>query len=247
MRIRAFELTVRFGLPVLERGRDASICCVSEAEPDYVRSDIITVVLRISPRRLNCPKHLTSDGEILNTRLEQNDPTMLQAVVSTSPITRHSSVTHTVSLEAVRSAVYEAQRFLLDRQDPEGYWVAELEGDSILESEYILLMQFLGHRDTEKFRKLTNYIRRWQHPDGYWPIYPGGPPDVSASVKAYFACKLAGYTGNEPFMRRARKAILAQGGVTRCNTFTKLYLSMFGQYDWHGVPTIPPETILLPK
>ncbi|MCS6775697.1 MAG: squalene--hopene cyclase [Chloroherpetonaceae bacterium] len=184
----------------------------------------------------------------MNTRLEQHDPsTLTQAVVATPPVTQHTSVTHTVSLEAVRHAIREAQRFLLDRQEPDGYWMGELEGDTILESEYILLLQFLGRRDPEKFRKLTNYIRKWQHPDGYWPIYPGGPPDVSASVKAYFACKLAGYSGQEPFMRRARRAILAQGGVTRCNTFTKFYLSMFGQYDWCGVPTIPPETILLPK
>jgi squalene-hopene/tetraprenyl-beta-curcumene cyclase len=152
-----------------------------------------------------------------------------------------------ISLEAVRHAIRAAQTYLLDRQEPDGHWVAELEGDTILESEYILLLQFLGRRDTEKFRKIARYIRRWQHPDGYWPIYPGGPPDVSASVKAYFACKLAGHKETEPFMRRARRAILALGGVTRCNTFTKLYLSMFGQYDWSGVPTIPPETILLPN
>lgn len=140
-----------------------------------------------------------------------------------------------------------AQRWLLDRQEPDGYWVAELEGDTILESEYILLLQFLGQRDTQKFRKLATYIRRKQHPDGYWAIYPGGPPEVSCSVKAYFACKLAGHRSDEPFMRRARRVILNMGGVTHCNTFTKLYLAIFGQYDWHGVPTIPPEAVLMPK
>ena len=154
----------------------------------------------------------------------------------------------TVSMEAVRHAIVGAQNYLLDRQEPEGYWVAELEGDTILESEYILLLQFLDKRDPEKFRKLANYIRSKQDPkEGHWAIYPGGPPDVSASVKAYFACKLAGHKETEPFMKRARKAILNQGGVTQCNTFTKLYLSMFGQYDWRGVPTIPPEAILMPK
>lgn len=135
----------------------------------------------------------------------------------------------------------------MDRQYSEGYWVAELEGDTILESEYILLLQFLGKQDHEKFRKLANYIRSKQAQEGYWSIYPGGPPEISASVKAYFACKLAGFRESEPFMRRARRAILALGGVNHCNTFTKLYLAMFGQYDWHGVPTIPPEMILLPS
>ena len=184
----------------------------------------------------------------MKTRVEHQNPAHIeQAVVSSALVTRRTALSsQVISLEAVRHAIQEAQRYLLDRQEPDGYWVAELEGDTILESEYILLLQFLGRRDPAKFRKITNYIRSKQHPEGYWSIYPGGPADVSASVKAYFACKLAGYTGREPFMRRARRAILAEGGVTRCNTFTKLYLSMFGQYDWHGVPTIPPEAILMP-
>ncbi len=192
------------------------------------------------------------NGEHLNTRAEhqnhqQNRPKSTAAAVSAGTNSRRKRSSSTVSLDSVRNAIRGAQEYLLNQQEPEGYWLAELEGDTILESEYILLLQFLGRREPVKFRKLANYIRRKQHQDGYWSIYPGGPPDVSASVKAYFACKLAGHSSNESFMRRARKAILAEGGVTHCNTFTKLYLSMFGQYDWHGVPTIPPEAVLLPK
>jgi squalene-hopene/tetraprenyl-beta-curcumene cyclase len=170
----------------------------------------------------------------------------LSGVSASVPVSRSFTV-ETVSMEAVRHAILGAQHYLLDRQEPAGYWVAELEGDTILESEYILLLQFLDKRDPEKFRKLAKYIKNKQDKEGHWSIYPDGPPDVSASVKAYFACKLAGFKESEGFMRKARRAILAQGGVTQCNTFTKLYLSMFGQYDWHGVPTIPPEAILMPK
>ncbi len=183
----------------------------------------------------------------MKTRVELTQPTIIDQAVITAPQVTLRSSRYGGSLSSVRTAIRSAQRYLLDRQEPDGYWVGELEGDTILESEYILLLQFLGRRDLVKFRKLAVYIRRGQHPDGYWSIYPGGPSDVSASVKAYFACKLAGYSGNEPFMRRARRAILEQGGVTHCNTFTKLYLSMFGQYDWQGVPTIPPEAVLMPK
>ncbi len=188
-------------------------------------------------------------GESLSTRTKTQNHTHadVTGTASASQTTARTRASDLVSLDSVRTAIRSAQDFLLDRQEPDGYWVAELEGDTILESEYILLLQFLGRKEPQKFRKLANYIKTKQHSDGYWPIYNGGPPDVSASVKAYFACKLAGYTGNEPFMRRARRSILAQGGVTHCNTFTKLYLSMFGQYDWHGVPTIPPEAILMPK
>jgi squalene-hopene/tetraprenyl-beta-curcumene cyclase len=145
-------------------------------------------------------------------------------------------------------AAARAREWLLERQQPDGHWVGELEGDTILETEYVLLLQFLGNPDRRKLRRLCNYVvRNWQNQDGGFPIFPGGPSDVSASVKAYFACKLAAHTPDEPFMQRMRDCILRLGGVTKCNTFTKLYLSIFGQYDWDGVPTIPPEVSLAPN
>jgi squalene-hopene/tetraprenyl-beta-curcumene cyclase len=153
-----------------------------------------------------------------------------------------------VSQEEIECAILKAQDWLLARQNEDGHWVGELEGDSILETEYVLMFQFLGNPPREKIRKLCNYaVRTWQNEDGGFPIYPGGPSEVSASVKAYFACKLAGHTEGEPFMRRMRDCILKLGGVTKCNTFTKLYLSIFGQYDWEGVPTIPPEVFFVPN
>jgi squalene-hopene/tetraprenyl-beta-curcumene cyclase len=152
-----------------------------------------------------------------------------------------------VSDEQIEDAIAAARDWLLTRQHADGHWVGELEGDTILETEYVLLFQFLGNPDQAKIRKLCNYVvRHWQNEDGGFPIYPGGPSDVSASVKVYFACKLAGHLADEPFMTRLRDRILALGGVTKCNTFTKLYLSIFGQYDWEGVPTIPPEVFVIP-
>lgn len=147
--------------------------------------------------------------------------------------------------EQLNCAIEAAQKWLLDIQHEEGYWVGELEGDTILESEYILLQHFLGHDDPEKMQKLCNYmIRNWQNDDGGFAMYRGGPSDISATVKVYFACKLSGHSSEETFMLRIRDCVLRLGGVTRCNTFTKLYLSIFGQYDWEGVPTIPPEITL---
>jgi squalene-hopene/tetraprenyl-beta-curcumene cyclase len=146
------------------------------------------------------------------------------------------------------AAIQRAQDWLLAEQQSDGHWVAELEGDTILETDYALLLYFLGDPPADKMRKLCNYIlQRWQNAEGGFPIYPDGPSDVSASVKAYFACRLAGHPADAPYMRRLQECILRLGGVTQCNTFTKLYLAIFGQYDWEGVPTVPPEVMLLPS
>ncbi len=148
----------------------------------------------------------------------------------------------------MEDAVRRAQDWLLAKQRPDGHWVGELEGDTILETEYVLMLQFLGDPDQEKLRKLCNYaVRHWQNEDGGFPIYPGGPSDVSASVKVYFACKLSGFSADVEFMHRTKECVLRLGGVTHCNVFTKLYLAIFGQYDWEAVPTIPPEFFFVPN
>jgi squalene-hopene/tetraprenyl-beta-curcumene cyclase len=145
-------------------------------------------------------------------------------------------------------AIKRSINFVLGMQDPEqGYWADELEADSTLTSEYILLRYFIGRVDHEKQAKAVQFLRSTQLPDGGWSIYYGGPSEISASVKAYFAMKLAGVSAEEPFMKKAREAILAKGGVLKANVFTKIALALFGQFDWRGVPTMPTELILLPK
>ena len=119
-----------------------------------------------------------------------------------------------VALEALETALERTSNWLLARQSDEGYWVGELEGDTILESEYVLLMAFLGHESDLVCSRCARYIIDQQKSDGGWAIYPGGPTEVSASVKAYFALKLVGTSPDEPVMVRARKAILEAGGRT---------------------------------
>jgi squalene-hopene/tetraprenyl-beta-curcumene cyclase len=148
---------------------------------------------------------------------------------------------------AVLSSLEAARGYLFSIQCADGHWVGELEGDTILESEYALLRHFMGCLDADRLRKLCNYLRKTQRPDGGWAIYPGGPTEVSSSVKAYLVLKLGGLSEDHPEMRKAREAILAQGGVTSCNTFTKIYLAIFGQYDWDGTPVVPAELLLLPR
>ena len=162
------------------------------------------------------------------------------AVPAPFAVAHHQEPVIEEPVDGVDAAIQKAKHWLLQRQREDGHWVAELEGDTILESEYVLLEHFLGNPDLEKCEKLCRYmLAAWQNEDGGFPIYPGGPSDVSASVKAYFACKLAGHSADAPHMVRIRECVHRLGGVTRCNTFTKLYLAVFGQYDWDGVPTIP--------
>ncbi len=151
------------------------------------------------------------------------------------------------ALESLGEAIRRGQEYLLNIQHPEGYWLGELEADTTLTSEYIMLRRFLGRVDQDRDRKAANYLRAKQLPDGGWYLFPGSPSDISATVKAYFALKLIGHTADEPFMRRARENVLAKGGVTNVNVFTKITLALFGQYDWRGVPTMPVEIMLLPQ
>jgi squalene-hopene/tetraprenyl-beta-curcumene cyclase len=148
---------------------------------------------------------------------------------------------------SLHRAIERARRCLLDMQQPDGHWVGELQGDTILESEYVLLMAFLGREDEEVCRKAARYILRQQMPEGGWNNYPGGPADLSVSVKAYFALKLTGHDANTPHMRRAREVVLALGGAAGCNSFTKFYLALLGQFPYGNCASVPPEMVLLPR
>ena len=107
-------------------------------------------------------------------------------------------------------------------------------------------MTFLGRESDEVCLRCARYIQDHQLPEGGWAIYPGGPTDISASVKAYFALKLTGRSPDEPEMVRARRAILEAGGAHACNSFTRFYLALLGQIDYDETPCVPPELILVP-
>ena len=148
---------------------------------------------------------------------------------------------------ALHHAIRRGQQWLLSQQAEGGYWIHELEVDTTLTSEWLMLRRFMGFRDPDKEAKAARYLIESQLPNGGWPIYHGGPPEISASVKAYFALKLSGIDGDEPFMRKARAVILQKGGVVSTNVFTKIALTLFDQYDWRGIPTMPAELALLPS
>lgn len=152
------------------------------------------------------------------------------------------------SFEAALDRAIQAGRdSLLAKQNPAGYWCGELQGDSILESEYILTRFILDEEDDPRLVKIANYLRNLQQPDGGWNMYPGGATEISGSVKAYFALKLMGDSPDAPHMVKARQRILECGGAEKCNTFTRFFFACLGQISFDACPSIPPEVVLLPK
>src|SRR5260221_8604453 len=114
-------------------------------------------------------------------------------------------------MAAVESAISASREWLLARQNPEGWWCAELEADTTLESYFILFKSLFGHRDDPKIPKLAKVIRECMLPDGGWNIFEGGPAEISISCLSYFALKVAGIPADAPDMLRSRDTILKMG------------------------------------
>jgi squalene-hopene/tetraprenyl-beta-curcumene cyclase len=153
----------------------------------------------------------------------------------------------TIFEEELNEAVRRARNSLLALQHPEGYWCFELEADCTIPAEYILMMHYMDEIDEGLEVKLARYLRARQEDQGGWPLYPGGKPDLSCSVKAYYALKLAGDSPDSPHMMKAREVILKLGGAARCNVFTRITLALFRQIPWRGAPFTPVEIMLFPR
>jgi squalene-hopene/tetraprenyl-beta-curcumene cyclase len=158
-------------------------------------------------------------------------------------------------LAACSQAVRRAAKHLLGRQHEDGYWWADLTADSTLESDFILL-ELWRHPVVEGvwnpptralIDKAARSILARQLPDGGFNIYAHGPSEISATVKAYTALRLAGLPADDPRLAQARERILAMGGLQAANSYVKVNLSLFGLYPREHTPAIPPEFMLLGK
>jgi len=150
-------------------------------------------------------------------------------------------------LEGAQEAIRKSQQLLLRLQKPEGYWVGELLVDTTLVSDVVAFMHWNGEVDFNKQSRCVKHLLERQMPDGGWNTYYKGPSELNATLKAYFALKLAGFLPDDPRMTRAHATIVRLGGIPKANTYTKLFLALFGQYPWKHLPIIPSEIILLPN
>ncbi|MDR0520778.1 MAG: squalene--hopene cyclase [Planctomycetaceae bacterium] len=152
--------------------------------------------------------------------------------------------------QALRTGIAATRQFFFNHQHPEGYWVAELEGDALLQSETIMLLAFLGEEETPLAKACARHLLDTQLEDGGWgmlTIKGGGvKSDVNNTVKAYFALKLTGHDPAADYMQKARIRALQLGGADKVNSFTRFYLAVLGQIPHRLCPAVPPQMLLLP-
>jgi len=137
-----------------------------------------------------------------------------------------------------------SQAWFFNDQHQAGFWWGELESNATMDAEYLLLTHFLGARNEAIWRGVAQDIRNYQRDDGSWALYHGAPGDLSTSIECYFALKLAGDSG--PHLARAREFIRGKGGIAHARVFTRIWLSLLGEWSWDELPSMPPELVLLP-
>ena len=147
----------------------------------------------------------------------------------------------------IENIISHCKKKLINDQKKDGHWVYDLEADTTIPSEYILMNHFLGIKESSLEKKLAKYIKKEQNPDGGWPLFWKGESNISTSVKSYFALKLVGEKTSSKCMKKAKKKIISLGGIENCNVFTKISLALFNQISWKEIPSMPVEIMSFPN
>ncbi|HUO03699.1 MAG TPA: squalene--hopene cyclase [Candidatus Binataceae bacterium] len=154
---------------------------------------------------------------------------------------------HDEFIAKVDHMIDHAQRSLIDRQKPEGYWQDALEANAQMNAEFIIFNHFMDSVDVELEARLKKYLLDTQKPDGSWVLYPGGEGAISMTIEAYFALKLAGMRAGDEPMAQARRWILSKGGIINAGTLARFYLAAMGQVPWEATAAMPVELALFPN
>jgi squalene-hopene/tetraprenyl-beta-curcumene cyclase len=150
-------------------------------------------------------------------------------------------------LNSARGVLDRAVDYLIGLQDAAGWWQGELETNVTMDAEDLLLREFLGIRTAGETAAAARWIRSSQRQDGTWANFRGGDADLSTTVEAYAALRLAGDAPDAPHMATAAAWIRARGGIEATRVFTRIWLALFGEWPWDRLPAMPPELIYLPR
>ncbi len=148
----------------------------------------------------------------------------------------------TAELTRLDQAIDLGTRRLLELQRPDGIWVDELESNVTITAQHLFWHHYLDLRTPELDRRIANELLARRRDDGTWAIWFEGPPDLSTSIEAYVACRLAGVDPGP----RTLAFIQREGGIPKSRLFTKCFMALLGQWPWQKMVPIPPELVLLP-
>ncbi len=149
------------------------------------------------------------------------------------------------ALSQAQRALNAGREHLLSLQDERGWWRGELQTNVTMDAEDMLLREFLGVRRADETERSAAWIRSQQRVDGTWANFFEGPGDLSTTIEAYWALRLAGDDPQAEHMLMAAEFIRGQGGIEQARVFTHLWLALFGLWSWERVPALPPEVVLL--
>jgi squalene-hopene/tetraprenyl-beta-curcumene cyclase len=147
---------------------------------------------------------------------------------------------------AAADALRRASEYLTGLQHPDGWWKGELETNVTMDAEDLLLREFLGIRTAEQTAASAVWIRSQQRSDGTWANFFGGPPDLSTTIEAYVALRLAGDPVDAAHLQTAAAFVRDSGGLEHSRVFTRIWLALFGLWPWEKLPVLPPEIMFLP-
>ena len=159
-----------------------------------------------------------------------------------TPFTRDQAQLHAAAVGTVAAA----RNHLLNRQTTGGWWKGKLQSNVTIDAEDLLLREFLGIRTAPESEQTARWIRAHQHDDGSWATFHDGPGELSTTIEAWVALRLAGDDPQAPHLAQAAAFVQAHGGVHRSRVFTRIWLALFGLWSWDDLPCLPPELILLP-
>jgi squalene-hopene/tetraprenyl-beta-curcumene cyclase len=193
-----------------------------------------------STRQLEAPTRRTNGSG----SADDVGPTEWEPAVQGS--VRADAATDPKAADSAAASLERSVAALIAQQHEEGWWKGELETNVTMDAEDLLLRQFLGIRTERETAAAAKWIRSRQREDGTWATYYGGPPDLSTTIEAYVALRLAGDAVDDPHMQRASVYVRQAGGIGASRVFTRIWLALFGKWPWESLPILPPELMLLP-